>query len=113
MPHIPGVADHAAAPARPEPVLDAAKLGGLLSALFIAAGGVAGIFVAGFTVDDLGALGFALAAVIVAAAAVASYAVQVWQGYKARALVTPLSSPRNADGVPLMEVPGLSPGPRG
>lgn len=111
MPHIPGVADHAA-PERPEPVTEAAKLGGLLSALLVAVGGVIALFIGGLTLEELGPLGIAIGAVVTAALALAVYGIQVWQGLKARAKVTPLSSPRNGDGVPLMAVPGLSSGPR-
>lgn len=112
MPQIPGVPDHADPSRRPEPVVYAAKLGGLLSAFLVAVGGVIAIITAGFTLDDLGPLGVAIGGAVTAAVALGVYLLPVWQALKARAKVTPLESPRNDDGVPLMAVPGLSSGPR-
>lgn len=103
----PGVGDHLdpAEVDRPEPVMYAAKLGGLLSAFLVACGGVIALFTAGFGLDDLGPLGVAVGLVVTTGLALGVYLLQVWQGLKARAKVTPLVSPRNGDGVPLMEVP--------
>lgn len=97
---------------RPEPVKYAAQIGGLLSAVLVAVGGVIALVAGGLTVDELGPLGIAIGAVIVAVVALGVYLLPVWQAIKARAKVTPLESPRNGDGIPLMEVPGLSRGPR-
>lgn len=108
---IPDVADHAEKVERPEPVLNAAKLGGLLSAFFVAVGGVVALFVGGFGLDDLGPLGVAIGLVITTGLAVGVYLVQLWQGLRAREQVTPLASPRNSDGIALMEVPGSRSGP--
>jgi hypothetical protein len=100
-----------AAPERPEPVKEAAKLGALLAGFFVACGGVVAIFLAGFTLDDLGPLGFAVGAAITAGTALAAGLASYFTSIRARAKVTPLAAPRNDDGRPLMVVPGLSDGP--
>lgn len=111
-PQIPGRADHADPDDnRPEPVKYAAQVGGLLSAVLVACGGVIALVAGGLTLDELGPLGIAVGGVIVAVVALGVYLLPVWQAIKARAKVTPLSSPRNDDGIPLMEVPGLRAGP--
>lgn len=112
MPQTPGVPDHAAPePPRPEPVLDAAKLGGLAGAATTAVGGTVVLVISG-QAGDVGALGLSVGAAVTAVAALVAYVAPVWQARKARAKVTPLSSPRNGDGTPLMVVPGLTSGPR-
>lgn len=103
--------DHAAA--RPEPVLDAAKLGGAVSAAIVGVGGLIVLIFTGVTVEDVSRWALAAGTAVTALASLGVYVAPVLSGLRARAKVTPLESPRNADGVPLMEVPGLSHGPRG
>jgi hypothetical protein len=104
----PGYAAHAAkndpagdidllAP-RPEPVIDAAKLAGLLSAAVIAVLGVVGLVVGGNVLGNLDALANALTAAGIAIGAVVAYLLPVWQARKARAKVTPLADPRDPMG---------------
>ena len=88
-------------PERPEPVLDAARLGGLLAAAVVTVGAVVTLVLAGRW-TDLDALGASLGAALGALMALAAYVAPVWQARKARAKVTPLSSPRDADGTPLV-----------
>lgn len=85
------------APDRPEPVLDAAKLAGALSALVVAVVGLVLLIVAG-RAADLDALTSALNGIGLAIAAVVAYLAPVWQARKARAKVTPLTDPRDAVG---------------
>lgn len=94
---------------RPEPVLDAARLAGLLSAVVVALLGAVGVVLAGNVLGNLTALGNALTAVGVAVAALASYLLPVWQARRARAKVTPLERPQDAAGRPL--VPEQTPEP--
>lgn len=103
MSHLTPGPDHAAP--ETEPVVDAAKVGGLLSAFLVAIGGVIALFTGGFGLDDLGPLGIAIGLVITSGLALAVYAIQVWQGLKARAKVTPLSRPRDNNGVALVPDP--------
>jgi hypothetical protein len=113
VPQIPGVPDHGVPGEvdRPEPVLSAAKLGGLVAAVVTAVGGTVALIVAG-KAGDVNALGLSVGAAVTAVVALVAYVAPVWQAHKARRLVTPLESPRNSDGVPLMAVPGLSQGPK-
>lgn len=83
---------------RPEPVLDAAKLGGLVAAAVVAVLGVVLTVAAGITLDNLTALGVVIAGAVTAVAALGAYLAQVWQGRKARAQVTPLDDPRDEAG---------------
>lgn len=114
IPQIPGKADHADPnDNRPEPVKYAAQIGGLLSAVLVAVGGVIALIAGGLTIDELGPLGIAIGGVIVAVVALGVYLAPVWAAVKkARPKVTPLESPRNNDGIPLMEAPGFRQGPR-
>jgi hypothetical protein len=112
MPNTPGVPDHAdPADNRPEPVRYAAQIGGLLSAVLVAVGGVIALVAGGLTIDELGPLGIAIGGVIVAVVALGVYLLPVWQAITARAKVTPLASPRNDAGIPLIEAPGFRTGP--
>lgn len=80
-----------------EPVLDAARIGGLVAALIVAIGGTVTLVLAGRW-TDITALGTALGGVISAALALSAYLAPVWQARKARAKVTPLIDPRDAAG---------------
>lgn len=114
MPDVPGVPDHAAPqpPPRPEPVLNAAKLGGLVAAAVTTVAGLIALIVAG-KAGDVNALGVSVGAAVTAVAALVAYVAPVWQARKARRQVTPLASPRNNYGDSLVALPGVSPGPRG
>jgi hypothetical protein len=83
---------------RPEPVLDAAKLAGLVSALVVALLGIIALVVAGNVLGDMTTLSNAISSVIVAASALVAYLTPVWQARKARSKVTPLADPRDALG---------------
>lgn len=85
-----------------EPVVNAGRLAGLLSAAVIAILGVVAIVVGGNVLGDLTALGNAITTAIVALGALAAYLLPVWQAVKARAKVTPLVDPRDDDGTPLV-----------
>lgn len=101
MPQTTGIPDRATSDSRPEPVVYAARIGGLLAALLVSVGGVIAILAAGLTLDELGPLGIAVGAVITAAVALGVYLLPVWQALRARAKVTPLDDPRDDDGAPL------------
>jgi Flp pilus assembly pilin Flp len=82
---------------RPEPVLNAAKIGGLIAALVVAVAATVSLVLAGKW-TDINALGTALGGVAGAVLALAAYIAPVWQAYKARKVVTPLSDPRDTAG---------------
>lgn len=84
-------------PPRPEPVLNAARIGGLIAALVVAVAATVSLVLAGQW-TDISALGTALGGVVGAVLALAAYFAPVWQAYKARKAVTPLSDPRDAQG---------------
>jgi Flp pilus assembly pilin Flp len=82
---------------RPEPVLDAARIGGLIAALVIAVAATVSLVLAGKW-TDINALGTALGGVAGAVLALIAYFAPVWQAHKARAKVTPLADPRDIAG---------------
>jgi|SRR3954464_6397815 len=82
---------------RPEPVLDAAKIGGLLAALVVAIAATVSLVLAGKW-TDINALGTVLGALASAVLALTAYFAPVWQAHKARAKVTPLADPRDSSG---------------
>lgn len=84
---------------RPEPVLDAARLGGLTAAATTAVGGVVVLVLAGGA-GDVNALGLAVGGAVTAVAALVAYLAPLRQARKARAKVTPLEDPRDAAGNP-------------
>lgn len=86
---------------RPEPVLHAARIGGLLAALVVAIAATVSLALAGRW-TDLDAWGATLGGLAGAVMALGAYVAPVWQAHKARAKVTPLSDPRDADGTPLV-----------
>ena len=90
---------------RPEPVLDPARLGGLVGAAVTAVGGAAVIITTGVTTETLPALGVAVGAAVTAVAALAVYLVAAFAGRAGRAQVTPLSDPRDALGRRLVPEP--------
>jgi Flp pilus assembly pilin Flp len=113
VPQEPGVADHAAPEdpydpeasppieadlqPRPEPVLEAARLGGLLAAVVVAVASVVSLVLAGRW-TDINALGTVLGGLAGALMALIAYIAPVWQARKARAKVTPLADPRDIAG---------------
>lgn len=98
LPVPDGAPADAALPAkRPEPVLSAARIGGLIAALVVSIAAAVSLVLAGQW-TDINALGTALGAVAGAVLALAAYCGPVWQAYKARPQVTPLSDPRDAQG---------------
>lgn len=107
MPQMPGVPDHAAE--RPEPVLDAAKVA---AAVALVVGGALTVLAAfGVTVPDPEGVTRAVVSIATGVLTLVSVAATLVAALRARQKVTPLESPRNSDGVPLMAVPGLSQGP--
>lgn len=91
----------------PEPVMDAAKLGGLVSAAVTAVVGAAGVIATGVTADNASAVGLAVGGAVTALLALGVYVVTYLAGRQARAQVTPLESPVSADGIPLVtDLPG-------
>jgi Flp pilus assembly pilin Flp len=98
-PEEPG-SDVTSEDARPEPVLNAARLGGLIAAVVIAIAATISLVLAGRW-TDINALGKSLGGAIGAVLALTAYVAPVWQAYKARKKVTPLSDPRDAAGRPL------------
>ena len=93
---------------RPEPVLDPARLGGLVGAAVTTVGGAAVIITTGVTTETLPALGVAVGAAVTAVAALAVYLVAVFAGRAGRAQVTPLSDPRDALGRRLVPEPDVA-----
>lgn len=88
---------------RPEPVVNAARLGGGVAAVVVAALGLIALVLAGHA-GDLDALSKTLGALFTALGALTAYLAPLWQAYKARRQVTPLVDPRTADGEPLTTV---------
>lgn len=105
MPQTPGVADHSAP--RPQPVLGAATAAGTLTAI-VGLLLTLGVVLHWITPDDSAILGPAVSTAITALVGAASAIVAA---LRARQQVTPLVSPRNADGVALVPVTGLASGP--
>lgn len=93
---------------RPEPVLDAAKLGGLVAACVVTVGGVIGLIAAG-RYGDLSALGTAIGGAVTAVAALSAYLAPVLQARKARTKVTPLADPRDYRGRRMIAIPPPQP----
>lgn len=91
-------------PDRPQPVLDAAKLGGLVSAAVTTVGGAVFLIAAGVTSDSVGAVGTAVGLAVTALVALVVYVVSGVQGRKASAKVTPLTDPQDDRGVALVPV---------
>jgi hypothetical protein len=89
---------------RPEPVLDAAKIGGLIAALVVAIAATVSLVLAGRW-TDINALGATLGGVASAVLALIAYFGPVWQAHKARAKVTPLADPRDSIGRRLIAAP--------
>lgn len=98
---------------RPEPVVNAAKLGGLVAAVVVAIAAVIALVLAGRW-TDINALGTTLGAFFGALIALAAYVAPVWQAYKARAKVTPLVDPQTAAGTQLVpiQIPDAVPPPQ-
>lgn len=82
----------------PTPVLDATKLGGLVSAAVVSVVGVVVLIGAGVTVENVTGLGLALGAAVTALTSLVVYVVSVAQGRKAAEAVTPLAKPRDSRG---------------
>lgn len=103
--HLTPGPDHAAGvdPTRPQPVVEAAqKLGALVAAAFVAVGVVWFLILNGINAENLSTVGVAIGAAVTAVVALASYLGALWQARKASGLVTPLESPRDAEGRPLV-----------
>lgn len=96
------------AASRPQPVVDAAKLGGLVSAAVVAVGGAIFLVLAGVSTDTIGAVGVAIGAAVTAVTSLVVYVVPLVQGRKAAAKVTPLAAPRDHRGVELVPVDQLN-----
>lgn len=79
---------------RPEPVLEAARLGGLVSAVVVTVAATVSLVLAGQW-TDINALGTVLGGLTGAVMALIAYIAPVWQARKARAKVTPLADPRD------------------
>lgn len=94
--------DGSAVEPRPQPVTDAAKLGGLVQAVLVSIGGVVFVVIRGVTEDNLLTLGTAVGAAVTAVTALVLYVVNLRLGRMAAAQVTPLSSPRDDRGIPLV-----------
>lgn len=87
---------------RPEPVKQAAALGGLVSAAVAAVGGVVTLVAAHAELSTVAtAVGGAVTAVVTLVAFCAPYL----SALRARKLVTPLEAPQNAYGTTLVEAP--------
>jgi hypothetical protein len=105
VPNVVGRADHSAP--RPQPVLGAATAAGTLTAIVGLLLTVA-VVAHWITPDDSAILGPALSTAITAVVGAGSAIVAA---LKARQQVTPLVSPRNADGIELVPITGLASGP--
>lgn len=105
----PGIGDHLAGNVvdtadptpTPEPVMDAAKLGGMTAAAVSAVSGLVMLIIAG-KAGDVGALGLSVGAAVTAVTTLVSYVAPVFHAKKARAQVTPLAHPRDSTGAPLV-----------
>jgi hypothetical protein len=90
---------------RPQPVLNAAKLGGLVAAAFVACGGAYFLITQGVTSHNLTDVGIAIEGAITALIALAVYVTAVIHGKAAQEKVTPLSAPRDHEGRVLVPDP--------
>lgn len=95
---------------RPEPVVDAAKMAAAVSGLIAAAGAITTL-VGWTTADQVQSATVLAGGLITALATLAAVIAPIVAAYRARALVTPVAWPRNDDGLPLVEAPGLRAGP--
>jgi hypothetical protein len=87
---------------RPEPVLDEAVIAGKISAAATAVLGLA-VVVGLVAADEVPNIVAALITIATGVATIVNYVVPKVRAYKARAKVTPLSSPQAADGTPLVK----------
>ena len=112
MPQIFGVPDHGMPGEvdRPEPVLDAAKVASAVSGA-VGALGAALVLVGWATAEQVQSWVIVTGGAVSALATLVAVVAPIVAAYRARGLVTPLESPRNSDGTPLMAVPGLRSGP--
>jgi hypothetical protein len=89
---------------RPQPVVNAARVGGLVSAAFVAVGGAYFVIAQGITAQSLPVIGTSIEGAITALIAVAVYVTAVIHGKAAAEQVTPLSAPRDDRGRTLVPV---------
>jgi len=89
---------------RPEPVLDAQQLTRAVLGLLGAVSALLALFGVTLDVDD--DVTQAIGAVVGLGVLVAGVVLPRLRAKKARALVTPVSSPVSANGIPLVELPG-------
>lgn len=89
---------------RPQPVVDAAKLGGLVGTAFVSCGGAIFIVEEGISRDNLGAAGIAVTAAVTALVALGVYASSLLHGKAAAQQVTPVVDPVSAGGEQLVPV---------
>lgn len=89
---------------RPQPVVNASRLGGLISAVFVAVGGAVLTITQGITAKNLSAVGLSIDAAVTAVVALVVYVVAVIHGKAAAAEVTPLTDPRDDRGRQLLPV---------
>lgn len=97
-------------PTRPEPVVDAGKLGGAVAAFASAVGVLAVALGIGLTAEKVNTIAIAIGAVVAAGTAVVALVAPIITARKARNQVTPLSDPRDAQGRELVareRPPGL------
>jgi hypothetical protein len=92
---------------RPQPVLGAATAAGTLTAV-VGLLLTLGVVLHWITPDDSAILGPALSTAVTAVVGAAS---AIIAALRARSQVTPLLSPRNAEGIELVPITGLASGP--
>lgn len=91
--------------ARPEPVLNAAKVAGAVSGLVVAAGAVTTL-VGWTTAEQIDSAAVLVGGLVTALAALVAVVAPLVAAYRARPKVTPLADPRDANGTPLVPATG-------
>lgn len=82
---------------RPEPVMDAARLASAVSGLVVAVGAI--LVILGITTqDDVQNWASIAGGIVTALGTVVAVVMPMWQAYRARPLVTPLSDPQDNAG---------------
>jgi TRAP-type C4-dicarboxylate transport system permease large subunit len=95
---------HEAVEDRPEPVLDAARVGGLTSSAVTAIIGLAFTIRQGVSTDNLASLGTAVELAVTAFMSLMVYVIPVAHARIARGQVTPVEDPRDDASRPLVPV---------
>lgn len=95
--------DNAPSPARPEPVVDQAKVAGTMTGILTGLGGVA-VTLGAASVEEVDTAVTVLVGAVSAVLTAVNVLVPILRARVAREQVTPVSDPRAVDGTPLVPV---------